>query len=249
MRIAELLPPVVTRGLKSARDRIVGPPTRVDLMGHRLVHRGSVVDQGIVSEIVYGGAYDLRRLRRHAEILRFYESCAKPLVIDAGANIGVATAWFALSYPKATVRAIEPHGGNFALLQKNVAGLAVTPILGALAAKPGRLHLFDPGEGDCAFRTGAAGDAAIGEVRAYTVDELIEPGETPFILKIDIEGGESGLFDSAGFERWPVIVIELHDWMLPKGGSSASFLRWHASQDRDFVFFGENVFSLCNRLL
>ncbi len=77
------------------------------------------------------------------------------------------------------------------------------------------------------------------------------PARTPFILKIDIEGGEADLFDDEPevFARFPVLIIELHDWMLPRGGTSRPFLRWHAAQDRDFVHIGENVFSLCNTLL
>lgn len=79
----------------------------------------------------------------------------------------------------------------------------------------------------------------------------LAPGATPFILKIDIEGGEGDLLgeEAKVFARFPIVVLELHDWMLPRAGTSRAFLRWHAERDRDFVHIGENVFSMCNQLL
>ena len=37
------------------------------------------------------------------------------------------------------------------------------------------------------------------------------------LIKIDIEGGESELFEKniEWIEKFPLIIIELHDWMLP----------------------------------
>jgi hypothetical protein len=46
----------------------------------------------------------------------------------------------------------------------------------------------------------------------------------------------------------PVIIIELHDWLLPKQGSSKPFLKCIADLDRDFVYIRENVFSVKNAL-
>lgn len=43
-----------------------------------------------------------------------------PLIIDAGAHIGIATLYFKKLYPNAQVIAIEPHPVSFKLLQKNV---------------------------------------------------------------------------------------------------------------------------------
>ena len=218
-------------------------------MGIRIVHRGTQADIAVVQQVFLARDYDLTRLRRHDEIQRFYQRCARPLIVDAGANIGASSVWFARTYPKAIVKAVEPHPGNFAVLTKNVSGLNVTSKCAAVAPRPGVLRLLDPGGGDWAFRTGDSEGVDLGEVPALTIESLIEPGEEPFICKIDIEGGEADLFESAVFSRFPVVVIELHDWMIPKGRTSQSFLRWHVQQDRDFVYINENIFSICNRLL
>ena len=81
----------------------------------------------------------------------------RPRIIDAGANIGASAIWFARTYPKAMVTAIEPHGGNFDLLIKNTIALNVENVYGAVAAKSGKIRLFDPGEGEWGYRTGGSG--------------------------------------------------------------------------------------------
>src|SRR5687768_15197616 len=42
-------------------------------------------------------------------------------IVDAGANIGLATAFFATEHPTATILAIEPEAANHALLVQNSA--------------------------------------------------------------------------------------------------------------------------------
>jgi hypothetical protein len=73
-------------------------------------------------------------------------------------------------------------------------------------------------------------------------------GRVPFIAKIDIEGGEAELFaaETGWVDQFPLLIVELHDWLLPRAGTSRSFLRCVAGLDRDFVYLGENVFSIAN---
>jgi hypothetical protein len=68
-------------------------------------------------------------------------------------------------------------------------------------------------------------------------------------VKIDIEGFEEELFskNTEWVDKFPLLVIELHDWMLPRDRTSAHFLTLIATLDRDFVYIGENVFSISNR--
>ncbi|MFL6694040.1 MAG: FkbM family methyltransferase, partial [Ramlibacter sp.] len=68
--------------------------------------------------------------------------------------------------------------------------------------------------------------------------------------KIDIEGFEANLFSAncEWIDLFPLLIIELHDWLLPRQGNSRAFLREIAQRDRDFVFRGENVFSISNTL-
>jgi Methyltransferase FkbM domain len=78
------------------------------------------------------------------------------------------------------------------------------------------------------------------------------PGEySPLILKVDIEGGEKELFSGEcnWLEQIPVVIIELHDWMLPGEANSRNFLKAISSFDFDFVYLNENAFCFNNRLL
>ena len=107
---------------------------------------------------------------------------------------------------------------------------------------------MDPGQGDWGFRTASHATAGSYSVPAITVEEAVAkaPRTTPFILKMDIEGAESELFSrpSVLIENFPMIAIELHDWMLPGESNSRNFLKWHVEHERDLVFRGENAFSI-----
>ena len=251
----DFLPPIALRRIKDVRQSLrIRSPLRIPNTGRSLIHRGTNTDTEIFDQMFLARVYDFTQLSRHREIDSYYNACPMPLILDCGANIGASTIWFATQFPRSTVVAVEPEPGNFALLKKNTENANAIAVHGAVAGHAGELQLFDPGLGSAGFRTGASGnDAGPGTVHAYTLDTLaaMVPGSTPFILKIDIEGAEGDLFKThhSVLDNCPIVIIELHDWMLPRTASSRAFLKWHVSQDRDFVHIGENIYSLCNRLL
>lgn len=217
-------------------------------------HRGSRADLGVLSQIFEAQEYSLRPLQRGAELQQLYDRIAAagrtPWILDAGANIGASAVYFAQAYPRAHIVAIEPERHNFELLRANVAGLSVQARCAAIGAADGEAVLVDPGEGEWGYRTAPSGGGERVEVlsAARLVAAECAAGRVPFIAKIDIEGGEADLFsrDTGWVERFPLLIVELHDWLLPRAGSSRSFLRCMAALDRDFVFQGENVFSIAN---
>ena len=225
--------------------------------GTRLFHfRTDSTDRKVVDQVFKHQQYDLRRSARFVDLLGFLktlrESGRRPLIIDAGANIGAASVFMAINLPRARIIAIEPEAGNFAMLTRNVAGLDVHCVQAALAAQPGHTRVADPGMGEWAYRT--APDGTGPEVPAVTVAQLLaEHGDAtlvPFLVKIDIEGGERDLFsaNTGWLASMPLVIVELHDWMLPRQGTAAPFLRCVAGLDRDFVLFGESVFSIDNAI-
>jgi FkbM family methyltransferase len=180
----------------------------------------------------------------------------RPMIVDAGANIGTASLYFATNMPSAAIIAVEPDSDNFHLLSLNVDGLNVTPIHAAVSSTTGRTRVVDPGLGHWGYRTEHPSPDECGEtgmVPRITMNQIFQDfGDSsfPLIVKIDIEGAERDLF-SANTEwvtRTPLIIIELHDWMVPKQRTSAPFLRCVAELDRDFVTAGNNVFSIANQL-
>jgi FkbM family methyltransferase len=211
-------------------------------------HRGSPADKGVVQQIFVSEDYSLNRFARGPEMVAQYERMANPLIIDLGANIGASVVYFGLHFPEAHITAIEPDKNNFTLLQSNIKGMNVDCRCVAIGSSPGYLTLIDPGQGEWAYRTVKSGSGI--KVPVLAMDTLMKEKRNyePFICKIDIEGAEDDLFSKnvGWIDAFPVLIIELHDWLLPRAGSSRNFLRAITDRNRDFVYYGENIFSFRN---
>ena len=212
-------------------------------------HRGTPADRGVLEQIFENKAYSISRLRRQLELRALYDAMPKPLIVDAGANIGASALVFHLDFPRAHVLAIEPHPENFLFLQTNLAGHNIDARQTVVGARDGRARLFDPGGGEWAYRAKADAEGDFDQLSmSRLIREKQAAGYSPFIVKVDIEGSESDLFSES--TEWvddvPILIVELHDWLMPKQGLSRSFLQCIAHRDRDFVCFEENVFSIRN---
>jgi FkbM family methyltransferase len=207
----------------------------------------------VLRNLFYNEDYNLARLSQWPNIKAGYERIVNagktPLIIDCGANIGLSAVYFALQFPAARIVAIEPHIGNCARALSATQGFqSVRVVRGGIASEAGSARIVDPGLSTDAYRTELS-DA--GDVPMLTVGDLLQeegPSTEPFAIKIDIEGFESNLFErnTGWIEAFPVLIIELHDWMLPQQSNSRNFLRAISRYKRDFVYIGENVFSIRN---
>jgi FkbM family methyltransferase len=209
-------------------------------------------DLAVAAQIYRSEDYDLARLGRWRDIEARYAEITRAgqpaLIVDCGANIGASALYFAERFPQSRVLAVEPQADNFQLLSRNCAAAAqIEPLHAGIASRDGRAALLDPGQGNWGFRLAERAD---GEVPLVSINSLLaRTPAAPFIVKIDIEGFEAELFSRnlEWLDRFYVLIIELHDWMLPRSRSSQSFLKAIAALDRDFVHAGENVFSIANR--
>lgn len=216
----------------------------------------NATDIGTLGQIFLTEDYGTRKLRRHDEITAFYNaicrSGAQPLILDCGGNIGLASRYFAETYERARIVCVEPDTANVVQAKLNNSSPNIAFVQAAIGSTSGRGELLDPGIG-CngyritASRSGTTTIVSIGDLVAKHAGGNI----VPFIAKIDIEGFEEDLFSKnlAWVDTFPLLIIELHDWMLPRSANSRNFLKAIASLDRDFVYSGENVFSLSNTLL
>jgi FkbM family methyltransferase len=154
------------------------------------------------------------------------------VILDAGANIGLASIYFANKYPDAKIIALEPEQSNFKMLEMNVSAYPnVFPVQAALWNKNEEVSVIDTDLGKWGFVTetkdtsGRLQGITCHTVEAITVDKIMQNFniETIDILKIDIEGAEKEVFSdsSAWIERVDSIIVELHDSM--KMGCSRSF--------------------------
>ena len=167
-------------------------------------------------------------------------------IVDAGANIGLASVFFANKYPSAEIIAIEPDESNFKLLRINAEKYPnIRPLQGALSSHKGEVMLVDGGMGHHGFRTVAASETAPRagtNVTAYTVEQLMQRMNWNQIdlFKIDIEGAEKEVLDTC--DSWiqdiESFMIELHDSIKP--GCELAFER-AVSEFKGRAVKGESV--------
>jgi FkbM family methyltransferase len=214
-------------------------------------------DRSVIQQIFRNRDYDLSPfrqthwLRRFASVPRHLNK--KLLVIDAGANIGASAVFFAQMDRRIHVCAIEPERSNFELLSRNCMGLSISEIQSALSCQAEQLWLSDPGLSHWGYRVGTeAGTATVDALGVFDVLARFPADDyLPAICKIDIEGGEERLFsrNDTWIDLFPLIIIELHDWMLPGKASSGNFLRSIGRRDFDVINYRENLFCFNNALI
>jgi len=221
----------------------------------------SVGDKGVIHQIFVNDDYGISQWEQGKRLFEYYErqSKIKPaLIVDAGANIGASAVYFAKNYPNSQIFAIEPDFANWNLLSINTSGCNCYNFNGAVADKDGELRFLDPGRSDWGFMTAPID---VDDSRSVTKINSISPlkimnhpvakNTFPLIFKIDIEGGEDALFrgDVSWLRAFPLVIIELHDWMLPFSGSSRNFIKAISQYDFDIIHKGENIFLFNGEIL
>ena len=188
---------------------------------------------------------------------RFEGEVAPMTIVDAGANTGLASIYFANRYPGARIIAIEPEQANFELLVKNVELYPnVIPVQAALWKNNDQIELVDPGLGDWGYMTRNRDDdrelsqEVRHSVQAMTIDRVMEQFELESIdlLKLNIEGAEREVFEysEAWIDRVNAMVVKLHDRMKP--GCESSFSQGSVGFDRQWVQAGSVCLSRANFL-
>ena len=243
-------------GTRDGMDRLT-VSNRLNNQSSEIALRSATSDWFTFDQIFIHEDYNLKALKRYPEFEALYAKFSAggtPLILDLGANIGLSSVYFHHVWPASQIVAVEPSEDNFAVLKENFsANSKLEAMLAGISSKSSRLALADPTVEKNAFTTRAVEPGSEGGVQGVTVPEILarypqDKGYFPFIVKIDIEGFESDLFaeNTSWVDAFPVLIIEMHDWLFPGQGTSANFLKTVANLDRDFVYLGENVFSIKN---
>ena len=190
-----------------------GRPVSVRLPGLRapLVLRSRSSDVKVFHQVFVDREHDVKRLAPTATT-----------IIDAGANVGFSSVFFATEFPGAQVIAIEPEPSNYAQLVRNTASYPnITPVHAALWSGRGVVSIENPESEEWAFRVFASDSTRDRATIPATgvADVLAQFGLSQVdILKIDIEGAETEVF-GPGCDEWlgcvRNLVIELHDYLKP----------------------------------
>jgi FkbM family methyltransferase len=140
-------------------------------------------------------------------------TAAPKVILDLGANVGVATLLLRAHYPAATVVAVEPDPATFRKLVRNVsADPRVVTINAAIAPRRGRSS-FAVDEMSWSGKL-TDDDNAVGiRVETTTLDQLVEDFglQQGDMVKMDIEGAEHDVIPAARcLDRFSVLIGEVH---------------------------------------
>lgn len=144
-----------------------------------------------------------------------------PIIVDAGAHIGMSVVYFKMLFPKARIMAFEPVSENFEILKKNVTDNQLTNVelyQAVVAPKSGRITIQEP-TGEGAWKSGAGiisrgwKGIQVGKeigVEAVGIQEILK--EKIDLLKMDIEGMEYEVVRNMGPNIGNVknMIIEVH---------------------------------------
>ncbi len=143
------------------------------------------------------------------------------VLIDAGANVGYTSLYFLQNIPNLKVFGIEPSESNMSIYKQNISlnnfEKQLTFYPNALAETENKSFSIDN-----TFRDGkdwaiATKESEKGEIKGVTISEIIKSNNLNniSILKIDIEGAERFIFNTANDLSFlaitQIIAIEIHD--------------------------------------
>jgi FkbM family methyltransferase len=209
----------------------------------------------VLDQVYVGSEYDCPSQGHNQAVFRYYTNCVEkrmvPLIIDCGANIGMASIWYAQKFPLAKIISVEPEPENFRILAMNAANYPnIVPIQGGISDQETKLILSNTGDAPWAWETR---EAESGPIRAFTIPGLLAnvTDAALMIVKIDIEGSEVGLFRSNvdWANETPVIVFESHDSLFNWRGTFHAVVSILIKRPRDYIQSGENTFSFLHSMV
>jgi len=211
--------------------------------------RFNSTDELTFQQVFLNKEYDISHLRQHQRISETYHKLLAaerlPIIIDAGANVGAASIWFAAQFPRARVLALEPDPGNAAMCRINTERFNnIKVVEGAIGSVPGLVSLTtNPLNEAWAVQT-IRGE--VGHILVRTIPGLVyDEGKSAklFIVKIDIEGFEKDLFEANTdwVQETAAIFVEPHDWLFPGQGTSLNLQQTLLGERFEIMVSGENL--------
>lgn len=214
--------------------------------------RDTLSDHATFWQCIVDNQYDFSRFPQVERLSEAYKRMTENgeilLIIDCGANIGLASLWLAYKFPLARIVAVEPDTDNFNLLRKNLQPLGnrIRTLHGGVWNRGGHLVITNPDAGSAAYRVAHVEQPAPNTIRAYSIPDIcqMEGVTAPFITKIDIEGAQQAMFrdNTDWVSGTHLIMLELDDWQMPWAGTSRPFFSTLSGVPFDYLIRGESIF-------
>jgi FkbM family methyltransferase len=211
-----------------------------------------------VHEIFQKEDYNLKTFKIWSSINEHYirnvKNKNRPLIIDCGSNIGSSSNYFSKIFCDAFIVSIEPEINNFLMIKKNFPEINSDLLNKAVSSDNKNYFIktsFDPRAHYVSNNTDEQ------TINSITIEEILDKYKknifTPFLIKIDIEGFEENLFSEnfKWIDKFLIIIIEIHDWMIPNKANSYNFVKAlnqisTEAKKRDLIISGENLISIRN---
>jgi len=228
-------------------DPTIARAIYVSTLGQRILLRSA--DMGTFFEVFLRRQYDMSQLPDYfAGLFRDFQDMNGTIILDCGANIGLSALWFAHMAPLTTIYAFEPAPENLDLLRQNVRPCPNIHVIdGAVWHEDTTLRLRYDAANPAGSNIDASGAVA---TRAFSIHQFLagRPNHS-YLVKIDIEGAEDGLFscNAQWVRNASILVIELHDWLYPGESRSRNLLRCIADSDFDVLLSNNNLFCFNKR--
>ena len=190
---------------------------------HALLRRRAHGD-GLVMAVVPALPHPLWLRPRTSDVLAFEQTfivkeydvnsdVVPQVVIDAGANCGTTSVWFASKYPNSIVVAVEPDEANYEVLKRNIAPYEnIVAMRKGLWGRPCMLSIINPTAAPWSFEVR---EDPAGSICGTTIEEILSNigCSRADVVKLDIEGSEKEVLEQAG--TWIggtfLLFVELHD--------------------------------------
>jgi len=232
----------------------------IEGLEYPVILRQNTLDTFVAHEIFGHKFYDvsMTNSRMYSDYIEEYSVRPPKYILDAGGNIGLASIFFAVTYPDAQIITVEPDADNYFILSENIKHYKnITAVRGAVWDKETKVCISNRERALWDDGTLNAGKYIVDEkeisgeeyVPAFTIDYLIEKYgvDKIDILKMDVEGAEREIF-AGEHEKWlpkvKIIIIEHHDFYKP--GATKSIFK--ALINYDFHFFHDHSDSLENMM-
>ena len=205
-------------------------------------------DWYVVRQVLRDREYDFPGARCREVVEKGYEAILKkgktPVIVDAGANIGISAVWFHSVFPQAMIVALEPDKANASVARANTSQIGnVRVVEAAIGSQSGFVSLSNSSDSDQSWAVTT--ERAVTGIPVMTIPDatdLVPNGEI-FLVKVDIEGFEEDLFSANldWIDQSVAIFVEPHDWLFPGRRTSRPLQKAFGSRDFDVYLSGENL--------